>query len=82
MKSIQQLHILHEKSDLLKAWITSPSPRGQNKRLKWVARRAHPTHQLKGQWLRLTVQGYCINICNSFESLISQVPLEEGKALD
>lgn len=35
----------------------------------------------KGELLQLAVEGYCINICNSFEILRSQVPLEEGKAL-
>lgn len=32
------------------------------------------------EWLQVTGEGYCINIYTSFESLRSQVPLEEGKA--
>lgn len=43
-----------------------------------IARRALPTIWLKREWLQL-IEGCCTNICNSFESLRSQVPLEEGK---
>lgn len=45
-----------------------------------IARRALPALRLQGEWLQLR-EGCCTNICNSFESLRSRAPLEEGKSL-